>query len=123
MINYSKLQANTKKTLLNAGAVPLIIRLSETNTTISTVGVFVNGMAKNIDNRQNPTWVTGETTRMVMLPGIDFFNATTNTMTTPQVGGTVEWTINMVLYKKVIDAVAMEMPVPNVPILFTLDIS
>jgi hypothetical protein len=123
MINYSKLQTTTKNALLNAGAVPLTVRLSETNTTVSTVGVFVNGLAKNIDNRQNPTWVTGETALMVMVPGIDFYNVGTNTTTTPQVGGTVEWTQNMVSYKKVITEVAMEQPIPNTPILFTLKIA
>jgi hypothetical protein len=122
MINYTKIQNSTKTTLLNAGAVPVTVR-SLTNTIISTVGLFVNGLAKNVDNRQNPTWVTGETARMVMVPGIDFSNAGTNSITTPQVGGSVEWTINAVLYKKVITAVAMEMPVPNTPILFTLGIS
>ena len=120
-INYSKLQASAKKTLQSFNAIPVIVRLLN-NTVINTIGVFTDGIAKNVDNRQNPTWVTGETNRCVVVPGIDFFNAGTNTTTTPQMGGTVEWTINMVQFKKVIDKVAMEMPIPNVPILFTLEI-
>jgi hypothetical protein len=121
MINYTALQKSAKTNLVSNGAVSLIVRLLN-NATISTVGIFINGEAKNIDNRQNPTWTTGETDRMVIVPGIDFYTATTNTTTTPQVGGTVEWTINAVLYKKVINNVAMEMPIPNTPLIFILGI-
>jgi hypothetical protein len=120
MINYSKLQIATKKALVTFGAVPVIVRFLD-NSTISTIGVFTDGKATNIDPN-NPTHITGETTRKVLVPGIDFFNAATNTTKTPQVEGTVEWTQNMVLFKKDISSVMKEEPLPNTPILYTLEI-
>lgn len=123
VINYAHLQTDAKTTLQEFAAVPLNVRLATSNTVIPTIGVFVNGTAKNIDNRQNPTWATGETDRVVIVPGIDFFGAVTpNVTTTPQVGGTVEWTQGGVQYKKVISTVTKEEPIPNVPILYMLGV-
>lgn len=118
-MDWSEIQRDVRNTLVEFGAVPVTVRLLN-NTTITTIGIFLNSLAKNIDTLQNPTSLTGETSRFVVVPGIDFFSS--GATTTPQVTGTVEWTINSVLYKKVISSVAMEMPIPNVPILFTLGI-
>jgi hypothetical protein len=120
MINYSKLQTTAKNALINFGAVPVIIRFID-NSTISTIGVFVDGKATNLDPN-NPTSIAGETTRKVLVPGIDFFNAATNTTKTPQVDGTVEWMQNLVSFKKDISVVEKEEPLPNTPILYTLSI-
>lgn len=121
MINYARLQATAKASLTNAGAVTVTVLLLS-GTALPTIGVFVDGTAKNIDNRQNPTWVTGETERTVLVPGIDFVNPNTGLATAPQVGGTVQWFIGMTKYKKIINSVTALMPVPNTPILFTLGI-
>jgi hypothetical protein len=124
MINYSKIQTTAKTALLNSGAFPVIVRLSTTNTAISTFAVFMNGTAKNVDNRQNPTWMTGEVGRVAIVPGIDFVGAVTpNVTTTPQVAGTVEWIINCVQFKKTIVTVGKEEPIPNMPILYALGIA
>lgn len=120
-VNYAKLQASAKSILQQFNAAPVTIRLLN-NSVVQTIGVFQNGEGKNTDNRQNPTWVTGFVGAVIILPGIDFYNPTTNTTSTPQVGGTVEWTQNMVLFKKVIVMVDKEEPIPNVPILITLGI-
>ena len=123
-INYPKLQGRVKDIIATTlGGYPVIIRQLNNNT-ISTVGAFSNGLAKNIDNRQNPTWTTGETARFCNVPGIDFVNNTTNppTMTTPQVGGTVEWSSGGVAYKKIISTVGMEMVVPGFPLIFILGV-
>ena len=122
MIDYASLQVSAKAALQAFGAAPLNVILVN-GTSIPTIGVFASGTAKNIDTMQNPTSMTGETGRVVFVPGIDFFGAITpQQTTTPQVGGYVTWYVNSVLYKKVINSVAMEMPLPNVPILFTLGI-
>jgi hypothetical protein len=123
MINYASLQTSGKTILQGFGAVAVNVRLLN-DSVISTIGVFDSGVAKNIDNIQNATHLTGETTRVVYVPGIDFFGAIApGQTTTPQVSGSVEWTINGVFYKKNIDTVEMLMPLPNVPVLFTLGIS
>jgi hypothetical protein len=124
-VNYSKLQTIAKNTLLNVfNAVPLIVRFPD-NSTISTVGVFDNtalGQTVDIDNIQNATGITGEVGRVAIVPGIDFYNKTSNSTKTPQVNGTVEWSINMVSFVKVINSVQKTEPVPNTPILYVLGI-
>ena len=118
-INYPALQAKAKATLQKFGAVPLIVRMLN-NSTVATIGVFDGGVAKNIDTLQNPTELTGETGRTVYVPGIDFVIA--GQTSTPQFGGYVEWYVNGVLYKKMIASVEATMPIPNIPILFTLGV-
>jgi hypothetical protein len=121
MINYASLQASTKALIQQFQGYPVIVRLLN-NTTVSTIGVFTDGRADNIDTRQHPTWTTGENGRYCLVPGIDFYNPITRTTSTPQVGGTVEYTINALQYKKTIATVDQETPIPNVPILFTLGV-
>lgn len=121
-INYPALQERVKTLIqYSLGGYPVVVR-NLANATVSTYAVFSNGEAKNIDNRQNPTWTTGETAREAIIPGIDFYNTNTNTMTTPQVGGSVEWSVGGVSYKKRIQSVQIIMPVPNIPIQFVLGV-
>jgi hypothetical protein len=121
-LNYLDMQNKIRKAMVGANAYPVIIKLLN-NVTISTIGVFTYGVAKNTDNRQNPTWATGETLQKVIVPGIDFVGAVNaGVTTTPQVGGTVEWTRSGVAFKKIIESVGAEVPIPNVPLFFTLGI-
>lgn len=123
MINYKAFQTQAKAILQNFGAVAVTIRLLD-NSTISTIGIFTNGVAKNIDNIQNPTDLTGETSRFIIVPGIDFVGAITpGQTTTPQVNGAVEYVVNSVTYSKNITSVKLLMPIPNTPIIFTLGIA
>jgi hypothetical protein len=122
VIDYAKYQTKAKALLQKFGAVPLGVVLLN-GTTIPTIGIFANGIAKDIDNMQNPTSITGMTGRFAIVPGIDFFGCITpGQTTTPQVSGYVTYYINSVLYKKLIVSVTQETPIPNVPILFSLGI-
>jgi hypothetical protein len=93
------------------------------NTVIPTYAIFTNGEAKNIDTRQSPTLTTGEVARMALVPAIDFINQTTNAVTTPQVGGSVEWMQLGVSYKKSIMSVVVTSPQQGTPIMFTLGVA
>ena len=122
-IDYNALQILAKNTIVNTfKGIPVTIRFLN-DSTIDTYAVFGNGLAKNIDNIQNPTSLTGETARYAYVPGIDFYNPDSNSTTTPQVSGFVEWRQNGVLFKKIISSVALGVPIPTAPILFTLGIT
>lgn len=123
-VNYPQIQARVKDVIQNTLSGSTVVVTNLANTAITTVGAFSNGLAKNIDNRQNPTWTTGETARFCYVPGIDFVNNTTNppTISTPQVGGIVSWTYAGTSYKKVISTVGIEMVVPGVPLIFILGV-
>jgi hypothetical protein len=110
-LNYSTLQSTVISTLTNLGAINVTITCLPDPTTsaavtMKTIGVFDSGLVKNIDNRQNPTVIGGQTLQVVYVPG--------NLAQDPDIGGQISYKVNGKQYVKRISAVNTTQPTDTV---------